>query len=162
MWCQNLHGDQMNKNFDEEWPFKSPWGPFWRHQTILADILEGTLVRNDHHIAFFWVILTFSTASPWGCTAGENCIFATATTITPINSTNSTQTSTSTPAAGSIVCCDANTGCPAQPAPTACVDMGQYDYNKTCTGSCPNDPMTLKWSETFFAQRNWAGYWRFS
>ncbi|TVY62792.1 hypothetical protein LSUE1_G007286, partial [Lachnellula suecica] len=45
--------------------------------------------------------------------------------------------------AGSVLCCDNVNGCPTA-APTACVDRGQYEYNKTCTGSCPDDAMTLK------------------
>ncbi|CZR53928.1 uncharacterized protein PAC_03810 [Phialocephala subalpina] len=76
------------------------------------------------------------TSQPWGCTAGADCFFATATPLPA----NSTQTQT----AGSVLCCDLKTGCPSAPAPTACVDRGQNDYNKTCTGACPTDPMTLK------------------
>ncbi|KAH8820523.1 hypothetical protein F5884DRAFT_52721 [Xylogone sp. PMI_703] len=72
--------------------------------------------------------LSGSIAEPWGCQTG-NCVFATR------NSSNTV---------GSVLCCDASTGCPAQPAPTACVDYGRYNYNVTCTGSCPTDPMTLK------------------
>ncbi|RFU32668.1 hypothetical protein B7463_g3642, partial [Scytalidium lignicola] len=72
--------------------------------------------------------LSGSIAQPWGCQTG-NCVFATR---------NSSQT------VGSILCCDPTSGCPTQPAPTACVDYGRYNYNVTCTGSCPTDPMTLK------------------
>ncbi|KUJ08506.1 uncharacterized protein LY89DRAFT_788879 [Mollisia scopiformis] len=78
----------------------------------------------------------FSGSQPWGCSAGSDCFFATPTPLPA----NSTQTQT----AGSVLCCDPKTGCPAAPAPTACVDRGRNDYNKTCTGSCPTDSMTLK------------------
>ncbi|KAH8794543.1 hypothetical protein F5882DRAFT_397922 [Hyaloscypha sp. PMI_1271] len=70
--------------------------------------------------------------APWGCSTG-NCVFATPT---------ATVVSNGTKGAGGVLCCDAKTGCPAAPAPTACV--GRVDYNKTCTGSCASDPATLK------------------
>jgi hypothetical protein len=102
------------------------------------------LVSDSRHRASFSNLID-CLAQPWGCTVGANCVFATATIDSLFNATNSTQTLSSTRAAGSVLCCDAKTGCPAQPAPTACVDKGRYDYNKTCTGNCPRDPLTLKW-----------------
>lgn len=42
-----------------------------------------------------------------------------------------------------VVCCDPSLGdCTAQP--TACVDVFEHPYSALCTGSCLNDPMTLK------------------
>ncbi|KAF4633583.1 hypothetical protein G7Y89_g4531 [Cudoniella acicularis] len=89
---------------------------------------------------------------PWGCSSSSTCVFSTvpapSTTAAASSWLNSTQvsatTSSSSGAVGGVLCCDATKGCPAEPAPTACVDKGKYDYNSTCTGSCPDDPSTLK------------------
>lgn len=101
------------------------------------------------HISICFHFLTTVIDQPWGCSTG-NCFFETMTLLA-VNSVqigaNDTQTvaaSTSTKV-GSVLCCDSKTGCPSAPAPTACVDLGRNDYNKTCTGSCPTDSATLKW-----------------
>ncbi|KAH8656952.1 hypothetical protein BGZ60DRAFT_434617 [Tricladium varicosporioides] len=90
-----------------------------------------------------------SSDHPWGCSLSSTCIFSTipVPTTSPVPSLNTTYYSPqqSIPTqAGGVLCCDASRGCPAEPAPTACVDKGKFDYNATCTGGCPNDPATLK------------------
>ncbi|KAH6670127.1 hypothetical protein B0J14DRAFT_597912 [Halenospora varia] len=88
-----------------------------------------------------------SSDQPWGCSLSSTCVFSTPAIPAPTTSLNIThlapQQSIATQAGG-VLCCDPSRGCPAEPAPTACVDRGKYDYNTTCTGECPSDPATLK------------------
>ncbi|KAE9372151.1 hypothetical protein N431DRAFT_483003 [Stipitochalara longipes BDJ] len=90
--------------------------------------VQTLLAAPDNTCGYFYG----TSAAPWGCSTGI-CVFATATASVASNGTME---------AGAILCCDPTTGCPAAPAPTACV--GRNDYNKPCTGSCASDPAILK------------------
>ncbi|EPE31488.1 hypothetical protein GLAREA_12244 [Glarea lozoyensis ATCC 20868] len=92
-----------------------------------------------------------SSNQPWGCSLSSTCVFSTSSLPLVIptaqkssNNTNHDPIPSERRQPGGILCCDGERGCPAEPAPTACVDRGKFEYNTSCTGSCSTDPATLK------------------